>query len=74
MAYVSAFSLATYSAYRYDRDINDSDVILLLSTAITGMFYSANILGAFKTAKFRNMRIKQNFINEVRSLVFEVSL
>lgn len=73
MAYVGVFSLATYSAYRYDRDINDSDSILLLSATITGLLYSANILGAYKTAKFRNMRINQNFINDVRRIVLEVS-
>ncbi len=73
MAYVGAFSLATYNAYRYDRDIKDSKAILLLSVAITGMFYSANILGAYKTAKFRNMRVKQNLMNEARSIIFEVS-
>ncbi len=73
MAYVGVFSLATYSAYRYDRDINDSDAILLLSATITGIFYSANILGAYKTAKFRNMRIRQNFMNEVKNIIFEIS-
>ena len=73
MAYVGVFSLATYSAYRYDRDINDSDAILLLSATITGIFYSANIMGAYKTARFRNMRIRQNFMNDVKNIVFEIS-
>jgi len=73
LSYVGAFSLATYSAYRYDRDINDSDAILLLSATITSIFYSANILGAYQTAKFRNMRIRQNFMNEVKSIILEVT-
>ena len=71
--YIGAFSLATYSAYRYDRDVKDSDGFLLLSAVITGIFYLSNVFGAHQTAKFRNVRIRQDFMAEAQKAVFEVS-
>ncbi len=74
MAFVGAFALATFQAYRYDRDVNDSDAILYLSASVSGFFYLANVMGAHQTAKFRNHQSKQRFIAEVRNMVFEVTV
>jgi TM2 domain-containing membrane protein YozV len=73
MAFVGAFALATFQAYRYDRDVADSDAILYLSSSVSGFFYLANVMGAHHTAQFRNHKTKQNFMEEVRNIAFEVT-
>lgn len=70
--YVGAFSLASYMTYRYDRDINDNYVATYATLSATALFHSANIIGAYRTAGYYNLRRREVFMDGVRINVFSV--
>jgi len=70
LIYVGAFTLASYAAYRYDRDINDNYVSTYATLSIASIFYIGNIVGAMKTAEYRNLKLKQKHLRIMRQKAF----
>jgi len=64
--YVGGFALASYAAYRYDRDLNNNYVSTYAALSVTSVFYIGNILGAMKTAEYRNLKLKQKHLQVMR--------
>ncbi len=70
--YVSAFAFATYASYRYDKKFSNNYASTLIAFSITGLFHIGNIIGAGRTAKYYNLKQKQNFMNQIRKKVFSI--
>ena len=59
----------TYASYRLGALDEQSHLFTALSAAVTGMFYYANILGASRTAAYRNQRKLDNSLKQIRFLI-----
>jgi len=70
--YVGAFAFATYAAYQYDRHCSDHYVHTAIAVSITGLFHIGNIIGAQRTARYYNLKQKENFLNRIRESVFSI--
>lgn len=66
---VNSFAYMTYASYRLGALGEQSHMATALSAAVTGMFYYANILGAGRTAAYRNQRKLDNSLNQIRFLI-----
>ena len=66
---VNSFAYMTYASYRLGDLGEQSHFATALSAAATGMFYYANILGAGRTAAYRNQRKLDNSLKQIRFLI-----
>ena len=66
---VNSFAYMTYASYRLGALDEQSHLVTALSAAVTGMFYYANILGASRTAAYRNQRKLDNSLKQIRFLI-----
>ena len=66
---VNSFAYMTYASYRLGALDEQSHLVTALSAAVTGMFYYANILGAGRTAAYRNQRKLDNSLKQIRFLI-----
>lgn len=66
---VNSFAYMTYASYRLGALGEQSHLATALSATVTGMFYYANILGAGRTAAYRNQRKLDNSLKRIRFLI-----
>lgn len=66
---VNSFAYMTYASYRLGALGEQSHLATVLSTVATGMFYYANIIGAGRTAAYRNQRQLDNSLKQIRFLI-----
>ena len=66
---VNSFAYMTYASYRLGDLGEQSHIATALSAAVTGMFHYANILGAGRTAAYRNQRKLDNSLKQIRFLI-----
>ena len=66
---VNSFAYMTYASYRLGTLGEQSHLATALSAAVTGMFYYANILGAGRTAAYRNQRKLDIALKQIRFLI-----
>ena len=66
---VNSFAYMTYASYRLGALGEQSHLATALSAAVTGMFYYANILGAGRTAAYRNQRKLDSALKQIRFLI-----
>lgn len=74
MSFVGILGYATYATYQYNHLTNKSHLSTAIIGLIAGMFHASNILGAIKTAEFRNSRINDEYLNEVRSTYLSIDM
>lgn len=74
MGFVSILGYATYATYQYNHLTHRSHLSTAIIGLIAGMFHVSNILGAVKTAEFRNSRINDEYLNEVRSTYLSLDM
>ncbi len=70
--FVTAFSAATYIAYRNDKHYSSNYVLTGLSLSITGLFHIANIVGAERTATYFNQRQQEILLQDVRQKALNI--
>lgn len=64
-AFVTAFAFGSYLAFQHEKGKSNSSYILTgLSISLTSLFHIANIVGANKTAIYRNNRTKEIFLQK----------
>jgi len=68
---VGSFAYMSYASYRLGTMGKQSHVLTGLSTIVAGVFHYANVLGAGRTASYRNMRNREQAIDRVRFLIEE---
>ena len=66
---VNSFAYMTYASFRLGALDEQSHLATALSAAVTGMFYYANILGAGRTAAYRNQRKLDHSLKQIRFLI-----
>lgn len=66
---VNSFAYMTYASYRLGALGEQSHIATVLSAAVAGMFYYANILGAGRTAAYRNQRKLDSSLKRIRFLI-----
>ncbi len=66
---VNSFAYMTYASYRLGDLGEQSHLVTALSAAVTGMFHYANILGAGRTAAYRNQRQLDHSLKRIRFLI-----
>ena len=66
---VNGFAYMTYASYRLGDLGEQSHLVTALSAAVTGMFHYANILGAGRTAAYRNQRQLDHSLKQIRFLI-----
>ena len=66
---VNSFAYMTYASYRLGALDEQSHIATVLSAAVTGMFYYANLLGASRTVDYRNQRKLDNSLKQIRFLI-----
>ena len=66
---VNSFAYMTYASYRLGALGEQSHLATVLSAAVTGMFYYANILGAGRTAAYRNQRKLDIALKQIRFMI-----
>ena len=68
--YVGIFGLASYGVYLYDSHFSDHYVYTIAMVSITGLLHLSNIISAYRTAQYRNHRVENQFLDNIRSMVF----
>lgn len=68
--YVGIFGFASYGVYLYDSHFSDHYVYTIAMVSITGLLHLSNMISAYRTAQYRNYRIENQFLDNVRSMVF----
>jgi len=69
---VGLFGFATFLAYSYEAQQNNGRyVYTAVGVSITAVFHIANILGAVKTADYYTVKKRQNFMEGIRTRVFD---
>lgn len=63
--FVTFFGFATYATYRYDQKYSANYLLTIISAAITGSFYVANIISANTTARYYNQRVKDKYFYDL---------
>ena len=66
---VGSFGYMTYASYRLGSLDEQSHLATALSAAVTGVFHYANILGAGRTAAYRNQRNLDRSLKRIRLLI-----
>lgn len=69
--YVGVFAMATYAAYMYDSKYGNDYLNTYIGASITALFHASNIIGAWKTAEYRNWRKREDRAEGLRDIVFE---
>jgi hypothetical protein len=59
---------ATYAFWRLSEETDRGPAPFYISLAVTSFLHTANILGARRTVQYRNMRIRQDHVAEMRRL------
>ncbi len=67
--FVGAFSVASIAAYPDRSDGGAQRLTFAASCTLTGLFYTANILGAHRVAGYHNLKEKEEFIGGFRAAV-----
>lgn len=68
--YNAGFAYTSWLAYQYDKD-NDTYLNTTAALSINYFFYIGNLLGAYKTARYRNYRLRSESVDKLREKVFE---
>jgi hypothetical protein len=75
--FVGAFAVSSYASYRYEHEKQGPYVLTSISLALTSVFHIANIVGAERSARLFNQRVRETFVtepkNRVLSLDFPIS-
>ena len=66
---VAVLSFITYASYKYENEITGSYYLTPISALLTSVFYISNIHGAVRTAKYHNIKRKENYLDYVREKV-----
>jgi len=72
--HVGAFSYAGYMAYCYDHDRSHGYLNTPLVFSLDALFYTANLIGAHKTAGYANMRRQEQLLNRIRDRALSLPL
>lgn len=72
-AYVGAFALASYAAYRYESKFNKNYIFTGLGVSVTAIFHLGNIIGAKKTAEYYNLRQKQIYVQPMKDQILKLA-
>ncbi|MBI3004817.1 MAG: hypothetical protein HYY49_05310 [Ignavibacteriales bacterium] len=67
--YTASMAFGTYSMYKYEHELKGQLVWTYVGISITGVFHLANIIGAYRTAEYRNWRQLSDFSNELFEFV-----
>ncbi|MEI7812136.1 MAG: hypothetical protein WCJ01_06875 [Ignavibacteria bacterium] len=70
--FVAAFGFTSYIAYQNDKTKNSNFLLTGISLSITGLFYSANIIGAERTTTYYNQRQRELFTREIREQSYSI--
>lgn len=74
LGFVGALGYATYASYQYSSNVKGNYVGTAIIGFVTTMFHLSNILGAVKTAEFRNNRVYDEYMSEIRNTYLSVDL
>ena len=66
---VNSFAYMTYASFRLGALNEQSHLVTVLSAAVAGIFHYANILGAGRTAAYRNQRNLDRSLKQMRFLI-----
>lgn len=67
--FTASFAFATYAIYKYEHANKDHLSWTYVGVSITSIFHAANILGANRTAHYRNWKKQQDFTASAREIV-----
>ena len=69
---VGLFGFTTYLSFSYESQRNNGHyVYTAISGIITSLFYFSNIIGAARTADYYTAKQRQDFLDEIRSRIFD---
>ncbi len=69
LGFVATFALATVAYYRYEHDVTHHLGWTFVSASVTGMFHAANLVGAHRTAQYRNWKRREDLRQAVAERV-----
>jgi tetratricopeptide (TPR) repeat protein len=67
--YTASLAYATFAMYRYERSDHRHLGWTYVGVSITAMFHAGNIIGATRTARYRNWRRESDLYDRVRKIV-----
>ena len=67
--FVLGFAYASYLAYRYEKSEGGPYIRTGIGIGVTGIFHLGNILGAYRTAQYRNYRQRETFLRRLQNLI-----
>ena len=67
--YVSSSAYLSYLAYLYEEDNGKSFYRTTIAISFTSVLYFANLLGADKTCRYRNKKMKEDHLKPIRNLL-----
>ncbi len=67
--YTASFAFATYSVYKYEHAFKEHLGLTYVGISITAIFHAANLIGANRTAKYRNWKSHRDFAENVYDAV-----
>lgn len=72
--YVGAFTYAGLLAYNYDKDKGHGYWNTSLIFSIDALFYAGNLIGAYKTAGYRNLRQREILLDNIKAKAYSLPL
>ncbi|MBM4170157.1 MAG: hypothetical protein FJ215_13520 [Ignavibacteria bacterium] len=63
--YTASMAFATYAMYNYEHSGNRQLLWTYVGASITGIFYVSNVIGASRTAQYRNWKVEGDFTREL---------
>lgn len=67
--FTASFAFATYAIYRYEHSFKEHLGLTYVGISITAIFHAANIIGANRTAHYRNWKRHHDFVKEIHDTI-----
>jgi tetratricopeptide (TPR) repeat protein len=67
--FTMSFAFATYATYKYEHAFNEHLRWTYAGVSVTAIFHAANVIGANRTARYRNWKKRSDFTKSVHDAV-----
>lgn len=69
--YTASAAFASYAIYKYEKSFKGHLELTYISISVTAIFHAANILGAYQTANYYNLKQENDLIRNIRNTIID---
>ncbi|MGH7451093.1 MAG: DUF5683 domain-containing protein, partial [bacterium] len=67
--FTASFGFAAYAIYKYEHSFKEHLELTYIGISITAIFHAAKVIGANRTAHYRNWKKNRDFIKSIHDVV-----